>query len=75
MASEALERIEVRVPALWLGAVDHWRAKQDGIPSRDEAIRLLVEHGLQAASASRVAQEHMDVWDADVTRLHKAQGS
>jgi hypothetical protein len=70
MATEELEQVEVRVSRLWLEAVDHWRAKQDGIPSRDEAIRRLVEHGLQAASASRATQEHMDVWDADVARLH-----
>jgi metal-responsive CopG/Arc/MetJ family transcriptional regulator len=73
MASEELERVNLQVPQAWLEAVDHWRAQQDGIPSRDEAIRRLVEHGLQAASASREAQEHMDVWDADVTRLHEAE--
>jgi hypothetical protein len=73
MPTEELEQLEVRVPRLWLEAVDHWRAKQDDIPSRDEAIRRLVEHGLQAASASRAAQEDIDVWDADVTRLHGAE--
>jgi metal-responsive CopG/Arc/MetJ family transcriptional regulator len=70
MDSEQLERVQIRVPSEWLEGVDHWRAKQDGVPSRDEAIRRLVEHALQAASASRAAQEHMDVWDADVARLH-----
>jgi metal-responsive CopG/Arc/MetJ family transcriptional regulator len=65
-----LEHVEVSVPSQWLEAVDHWRAKQDGIPSRDEAIRRLVEQGLQAASDSRAVQEHMDVWDADAARLH-----
>jgi hypothetical protein len=73
MAAEELEHVRLRVPSLWLEAIDHWRAKQDGIPSRDEAIRILVEHGLEAASAARAAQEHIDVWDADVARLDDAQ--
>lgn len=73
MASEQLEHVQVRGPSLWLKAVDHWRAKQHGVPSRDEAIRCLVERGLDAASASRAAQEQMDVWDVDVARLHEGE--
>lgn len=33
-----------------VAAIDAWRAKQPGIPSRSEAIRRLVELGLEIAS-------------------------
>jgi hypothetical protein len=70
MNSEHIECFEMHAPVGWLQAVDHWRAKQDVIPSREEAIRRLVEHALQLATSSRAANERMDVWDADVARLH-----
>ena len=72
MATEELERFEMLASSDWLQAVDHWRAKQDGIPSRDEAIRRLVEHSLLLATEARGQRERGDVWDADVGRLDLA---
>lgn len=43
------ERVEMRVTPQWLAAVDEWRKAQLAIPSRTEAIRALVELGLEAA--------------------------
>jgi hypothetical protein len=73
MGTDELERIQVLVPPHWLKAVDHWRAKQHDIPSRDEAICRLVEDSLDLATTSRGRQEHSDVWDADVARVAVAE--
>lgn len=42
------ERLEMRVPADWLARIDAWRRLQPAIPSRSEAVRALVDIGLQA---------------------------
>jgi hypothetical protein len=39
---------QMRASAEFLKSVDRWRAKQEGKPSRAEAIRRLVELGLKA---------------------------
>ncbi len=75
MSTEELESFEMLAPPEWLQAVDHWRAKQDDIPSRDEAIRRLVNHAMLLATKARGEREQLDVWDADVERLdHAALG-
>ncbi|MFP3943466.1 MAG: hypothetical protein ACLFWF_06220 [Alphaproteobacteria bacterium] len=38
----------MRVSQDWLDRLDEWRAKQKPIPSRAEAIRILVKRALQA---------------------------
>ena len=73
MPTEKPVRFEMVAPARWLKAVDHWRAKQDDIPSREEAIRQLVEHSLQLASEARGQRERIDIWDADVARVGEPQ--
>lgn len=40
------ERFELRLDEETLGAVDEWRARQQGRPSRSEAIRQLIDRGL-----------------------------
>lgn len=40
------ERLQLVAPRSWIDRVDEWRRNQPGIPSRSEAIRLLVEKGL-----------------------------
>ena len=40
------QRVPVMMTASEVAAIDAWRAKQPGIPSRSEAIRRLVEKGL-----------------------------
>lgn len=71
MPAEELDHFEMMVPPAWLQAVDDWRAKQGTIPSRSDAIRHLVEQSLLRASASLRQREQLDVWDADVARLHQ----
>jgi len=39
-------RIEVRTTDSWLHRVDEWRRKQPDLPRRAEAIRRMVELGL-----------------------------
>ena len=46
-------RFEMRASDAWLKAVDDWRRKQADIPPRAEAIRRLVEVGIQAEKRSK----------------------
>lgn len=41
-------RIQIVATARWASRVDDWRRKQADIPSKSEAIRLLVERALDA---------------------------
>jgi hypothetical protein len=41
------KQIGMRWPEALLRSIDSWRAKQEGEPSRPEAIRALVERGLK----------------------------
>lgn len=43
------QRVPVMMTISEVAAIDAWRAKQPGIPSRAEAIRRLVEKGLTDA--------------------------
>lgn len=53
------ERLELRVPTEWLSRVDAWRRLQPAIPSRSEAVRALVDIGLQAvAQDTKLPEEH-----------------
>lgn len=45
------ERFEMRLDQSTLDAVDAWRARQDDLPSRAEAVRRLMEEGLAVGSA------------------------
>ena len=40
-------RFEMRATKSWVEALDNWRRQQPDIPSRAEAIRRLVEKGLE----------------------------
>jgi uncharacterized protein YfbU (UPF0304 family)/Arc/MetJ-type ribon-helix-helix transcriptional regulator len=42
------ERLEVRLDEETIQGIDSWRAKQDDVPSRSEAVRRLVDVGLGA---------------------------
>jgi uncharacterized protein len=46
------ERFEMRLGTSMSGDVDAWRARQDDLPSRAEAVRRLVEAGLSATGGS-----------------------
>jgi uncharacterized protein YfbU (UPF0304 family) len=43
------ERFEMRLDEETLGRIDKWRAKENDVPSRAEAIRRLIEGGLERA--------------------------
>jgi uncharacterized protein YfbU (UPF0304 family) len=46
------ERFEMRLDEHTLIRIDEWRAKQEGLPSRAEAVRRLVDAGLASADKS-----------------------
>jgi hypothetical protein len=41
------ERLELRVTPDWLAEVDEWRRRQPKIPTRNEAVRRLVQRALE----------------------------
>lgn len=41
------ERVQIVAPASWVDRVEAWRRKQPRIPSRSEAIRMLVDRALE----------------------------
>lgn len=46
MPEEKTKPFQMRVSPEWLETIDNWRRTQPDIPSRAEAIRRLVEKGL-----------------------------
>lgn len=45
------ERVQIVAPASWVARVEEWRRAQERIPSRSEAIRLLVDQALGGKNA------------------------
>ena len=43
------KRFELRLPEETLKALDKWRVGQEGVPTRSEAIRQLIERGLSGS--------------------------
>ena len=50
------QRLQLVTSARFLKAVDDWRRRQEDLPNRSEAIRRLVEIGMEACL---VHDEHM----------------
>ena len=46
-------RLHMVVSADWIEKVDSWRRREDDLPNLSEAIRRLVELGLDAAKKAR----------------------
>jgi len=44
----ATERVQIVAPASWLERIEEWRRRQAKIPSKSEAIRILVDQALEA---------------------------
>jgi Arc/MetJ-type ribon-helix-helix transcriptional regulator len=42
------ERVQIVAPVSWIERVEEWRRSQARIPSRSEAIRILVDLALDA---------------------------
>jgi len=51
------ERIQIVAPASWVERIDEWRRKQRRIPSKSEAIRMLVDLALEAETTRERAAE------------------
>ena len=48
MENELLDqRLQLVISKSQISAIDNWRRDQEDIPSRSEAIRILIEAGLQ----------------------------
>ena len=48
-----IARIHMVVPAAWVKKVDDWRRREPDLPNLSEAIRRLVEMGLESAKKAR----------------------
>lgn len=44
--SSETERVQIVAPSSWIERVEQWRRAQPRIPSRSEAIRILVDQAL-----------------------------
>lgn len=49
----ATERIQIVAPASWAARVEEWRRKQPKIPSKSEAIRILVDQALAQEESNK----------------------
>jgi hypothetical protein len=47
------ERIQIVAPTSWIRRIEDWRRAQPKIPSRSDAIRQLVDAGLDAMKKRR----------------------
>lgn len=56
-ASKKSERITTMMAPTEVSVIDAWRRKQDDIPSRGEAIRRLIEQGLDVSLPADVSAE------------------
>jgi hypothetical protein len=50
MTPALTERFELRLDQETIASIDAWRARQDDVPSRAEAIRRLVQQGLATSA-------------------------
>jgi hypothetical protein len=55
MADEKSRPFQMRVSDEWLTLIDDWRRTQPDLPARAEAIRRLVQLGMDAHAAGRVS--------------------
>jgi hypothetical protein len=47
------ERVQIVAPSSWIQRVEEWRRSQPRIPSRSEAIRILVDLALDREAKKR----------------------
>ncbi|MGA1851301.1 hypothetical protein VH570_10765 [Sphingobium sp. HT1-2] len=57
MADEKTQPFQMRASPEWLQKIDDWRRQQPDIPSRAEAIRRLVDVGLDQKAIGYVAPD------------------
>ncbi len=51
--ADGVRKIAMVAPLQWLAKIDAWRRHQPDMPNLSEAIRRLVELGLEAAAKSK----------------------
>ena len=50
---DEIKRLQMVVPVPWVKKVDDWRRREPDLPNLSEAIRRLVEMGLESAKKAR----------------------
>ena len=50
---DEIQRLNMVVPTAWVKKVDDWRRREQDLPNLSEAIRRLVEMGLESAKKDR----------------------
>ena len=50
---DEIQRLNMVVPTAWVKKVDDWRRREPDLPNFSEAIRRLVEMGLESAKKDR----------------------
>ena len=50
---DEIQRLNMVVPASWAKRVDDWRRREPDLPNLSEAIRRLVELGLESVKKKR----------------------
>lgn len=56
MQEQETKRVALMIPLAQLSQVDRWRGAQETIPTRSEALRMLVAKGLNTEAAQARAQ-------------------
>jgi hypothetical protein len=56
----ATERVPLVAPRSWLRRVDEWRRTQSKIPSRSQAIRQLVDAGLEGVIEEEIKSSEIE---------------
>ena len=49
----ATERVQIVAPTSWVNRIEEWRRGQPRIPTRSEAIRMLVDEALASQGKSK----------------------
>ena len=50
---DEIQRLNMVAPTSWVKKIDDWRRREPDLPNLSEAIRRLVELGLEAAKKKR----------------------
>jgi hypothetical protein len=53
---DEIQRLNMVVPTAWVKKVDDWRRREPDLPNLSEAIRRLVEMGLESAKRARTGR-------------------
>jgi len=68
------QRVPLVAPRSWIRRVDEWRRTQNKIPSRSEAIRQLVDAGLEGVIEEEIKSSEIENSSARSRALKKRAG-